>query len=308
MLPALFFFASLAAASVSNFDRASVPAICDEICTQVDELSGLCEVPDAKGRTKALFETQCFCTNDSFDVEKITSLCAACVHEWVPYYEDLNEKHKDDDDDGRDGNDRDDGDWEGDDEDRWYREGNDYSGWGDEDLAHIDRFMITCNFTSTTYSDDDWDAGSTATVQATPLRNMSQVTTTIAPAPTSDSGELTAHAPKRLDSAPPMVLNVSAATSAVLIGESTMASGLVKHHAPRRLLENGPGVQVISGARPECPSTFLEFGAGCARHGLAKREALVVVGSPRDYTVSGIAIGLAPFIIIVGSDFETIQD
>ncbi|KAJ3539439.1 hypothetical protein NM208_g5492 [Fusarium decemcellulare] len=191
MLPALFLFASLAAASVSNFDRASVPAICDEICTQVDELSDLCEAPDAKGRTKDLFETQCFCTNDSFDVEKITSLCAACIHEWVPYYEDLNEKHKDDDDDGdRDSDDWDDGDWEGDDEDRWYREGNDYSGWGDEDLAHIDRFMITCNFTSTTYSDDDWDAGSTATVQATPLRNMSQVTTTIAPAPTSDSGAL----------------------------------------------------------------------------------------------------------------------
>jgi hypothetical protein len=65
-----------------DLDAEDIPAPCAVICKPVRELTAICDVdgnrvPD--DHTEQLLEAQCICTNDSFDVAKITALCASCI-------------------------------------------------------------------------------------------------------------------------------------------------------------------------------------------------------------------------------------
>lgn len=65
-----------------DLDAEDIPAPCAVICKPVRELTAICDVdgnrvPD--DHTEQLLEAQCICTNDSFDVSKITALCASCI-------------------------------------------------------------------------------------------------------------------------------------------------------------------------------------------------------------------------------------
>ncbi|KAL1852775.1 hypothetical protein VTK73DRAFT_9168 [Phialemonium thermophilum] len=67
-----------------ELDAEDVPAPCAVICKPVRELSSICDVDDSRvpdDHTQSLLEAQCICTNDSFDVGKITALCASCIKE-----------------------------------------------------------------------------------------------------------------------------------------------------------------------------------------------------------------------------------
>lgn len=88
-----------------QLDNDDVPSACSTICKPVVDLTQACEVDlsgDNNDRTEDRLEAQCVCTNDSFNVSRITALCASCMSQNV------NNNDDDDDDD-----DNDDGDLEG---------------------------------------------------------------------------------------------------------------------------------------------------------------------------------------------------
>lgn len=77
----LFCSARLAYAGL-DLDAGDIPAPCAVICKPVRELTAICDVDGNRvsdDRTEDLLEAQCICTNDSFDVAKITALCASCI-------------------------------------------------------------------------------------------------------------------------------------------------------------------------------------------------------------------------------------
>lgn len=67
-----------------DLDAEDIPAPCAVICKPVRELTAICDVDDSRvsdDKTEHLLEAQCICTNDSFDVGKITALCASCIEQ-----------------------------------------------------------------------------------------------------------------------------------------------------------------------------------------------------------------------------------
>lgn len=76
---------SIAAAVVRadlELDSDDIPSQCTDICKPIRDLTKACDVDDdlvRNDRTEHLLEAQCICTNNSFDVANIASLCAACM-------------------------------------------------------------------------------------------------------------------------------------------------------------------------------------------------------------------------------------
>lgn len=70
-----------------DFDSDDIPSQCTTICKPIRDLTKACDVDDdviRDDRTEDLLEAQCVCTNNSFDVANIASLCAACVVQNAP--------------------------------------------------------------------------------------------------------------------------------------------------------------------------------------------------------------------------------
>ncbi|KAL2755345.1 hypothetical protein ACRALDRAFT_1082384 [Sodiomyces alcalophilus JCM 7366] len=79
--------ASLATVAFVNasfdLDSDDIPRQCRDVCDPVRRLGDICDVDDdpLDDRTEDLLEAQCYCTNDSFNVNRITAQCASCMHE-----------------------------------------------------------------------------------------------------------------------------------------------------------------------------------------------------------------------------------
>jgi hypothetical protein len=87
----LFISTSLA----EELNAVDVPGACTTICRPIVELTGTCNVdPEEAGGDEAkpdggndaveiddIIESQCICTNKSFDVARIAGLCASCIQE-----------------------------------------------------------------------------------------------------------------------------------------------------------------------------------------------------------------------------------
>lgn len=83
------------AKSALDFDFDDVPEPCVNICRPIATLVKQCDVDsDHKER---LLTNQCICTNKSFDVAKISALCADCMHQNVKTKRD-HDQHADADD------------------------------------------------------------------------------------------------------------------------------------------------------------------------------------------------------------------
>jgi hypothetical protein len=147
----------LARADVS-LDRDDIPRACDTICNPIVDLTRACDT-DLRGdrdREEDRLEAQCVCTNDSFNVARVASLCADCIHQNAPRD---NDDDDDDDDDRRD------------------------------DTKDIDDILYTCGFSSTTYVASAASAAvSGVTVDATRPTDASQLTTTIIAGATGTRG------------------------------------------------------------------------------------------------------------------------
>ncbi|KAH6886396.1 hypothetical protein B0T10DRAFT_608061 [Thelonectria olida] len=147
-----------------QLDNDDVPTACATICKPVVDLTRACEVDlrgDSNDRTEDRLEAQCVCTNDSFNVSRITALCADCMRQNV------NNNDNDDDDDDDD-NDIDDG-----------------------DLEDINDIMYTCGFASSSYASGSSTLAASITVNATAPTASSQLTTTIVPGNTASDRQVT---------------------------------------------------------------------------------------------------------------------
>lgn len=149
--------ASLARADF-DLDSDDIPSQCRDVCDPVRRLGDICDVDDDPfdDRTEALLEAQCYCTNDSFNVSRVTAQCASCLHE-----------HDDDDDDARDGR-----------------------GHGPGCFIpllsmclltplDVDDIMRRCGFSSTSYNEADIATVTNVDVQATRPTDADELTTTI---------------------------------------------------------------------------------------------------------------------------------
>jgi hypothetical protein len=95
-------------ADLSDFEIDNdVPNQCRDVCRPVADLSSRCEVDlndrdvgpgQSEDRWEDLLEAQCVCTNDSFDVARISGLCASCIQQNM-----RNDDDDDDDDDDMEG-------------------------------------------------------------------------------------------------------------------------------------------------------------------------------------------------------------
>lgn len=81
-----------------QLDSDDISQNCTSICRPVLELSRTCDVDDdavPDDLTEDRLSLQCICTNDSFDVQRFTGLCASCMQQNPVVNNDDN-----DDDDG----------------------------------------------------------------------------------------------------------------------------------------------------------------------------------------------------------------
>ncbi|KAK2597383.1 hypothetical protein QQS21_006007 [Conoideocrella luteorostrata] len=128
-----------------DFDSGDAPNECKAICGPIGQLSKQCDV-DLRSdidRDENRLQSQCICTNKSFNVGSIAALCADCMHQ------SYNKGGK------RDSNraDRD-------------------------DLKDIDRMLATCGFSSTKYSPEATSQVQGLTVSASRPTDISQLTRT----------------------------------------------------------------------------------------------------------------------------------
>lgn len=82
-----------------QLDSDDISTNCTSICRPVLELSRTCDVDDDNipdDLTEDRLNLQCLCTNNSFDVQRFTGLCASCMQQ-NPVVDNDN-----DDDDGPD--------------------------------------------------------------------------------------------------------------------------------------------------------------------------------------------------------------
>ncbi|ROT35055.1 hypothetical protein SODALDRAFT_321130 [Sodiomyces alkalinus F11] len=61
-----------------------IPTQCQNVCDPVRELGDICDIDDGPldDLTEDLIEAQCYCANESFNVNRITAQCASCLHEF----------------------------------------------------------------------------------------------------------------------------------------------------------------------------------------------------------------------------------
>lgn len=88
--PILLALAATAYADL-DIDVNDVPVTCQSICRPTLELSRTCDIDsDLVGGDLAEFqgEQACYCTNQSFDVGRITALCQSCVQQNAFEFED----------------------------------------------------------------------------------------------------------------------------------------------------------------------------------------------------------------------------
>ncbi|KAK7713261.1 hypothetical protein SLS64_004510 [Diaporthe eres] len=145
-----------------QLDSDDISQNCTSICRPVLELSRTCDVDDdaiPDDLTEDRLSLQCLCTNDSFDVQRFTGLCASCMQQ-NPVVD--NDTDNDDDD----GPDR-----------------------PDDNNRDINEILSRCGFQNATYSASDSNAANGVVVAATRPTNANQLTTTITggavgPAPT----------------------------------------------------------------------------------------------------------------------------
>lgn len=67
-----------------QLDSDGISQNCTSICRPVLELSRTCDVDDdsvADDLTEDRLSLQCLCTNNSFDVQRFTGLCASCMQQ-----------------------------------------------------------------------------------------------------------------------------------------------------------------------------------------------------------------------------------
>lgn len=103
-------FASLMVASFADdsrevdLDLDDVPNPCKTICRPLATLSDRCDtdLKNDNDRDEHLLQNQCICTNKSFDVAKISGLCADCMHQTYNNRHDGDDGDNDDDDDDDD--------------------------------------------------------------------------------------------------------------------------------------------------------------------------------------------------------------
>jgi hypothetical protein len=81
--------------STEELDAGDVPNACSTICQPIVQLTSICDVDprqteDSNGEnggddnvpeTDEAVESQCICTNTSFDVASIAALCASCIQQ-----------------------------------------------------------------------------------------------------------------------------------------------------------------------------------------------------------------------------------
>ncbi|OBR02073.1 Cap22 protein [Colletotrichum higginsianum IMI 349063] len=123
-----------------------IPIQCLAVCNPIFQLGRICEgerTVISNGPTEDRLEAQCVCTNTSFDVSKYAGLCASCMSQNVEDRDDL-----------------------------------EVADQNDKDINDI---LWTCGFPSTSYVPTASYASFTPSVQATPLTNSAQLTTTIDP-------------------------------------------------------------------------------------------------------------------------------
>lgn len=104
----LLSLAPLAARADLQVEAGDISTTCTSVCRPIRELSQTCDVDDDRvnnsDQIEAQLELQCICTNDSFDVARLTALCASCMQQ---------NPETDDDGDDDDDNDGDDNDLDG---------------------------------------------------------------------------------------------------------------------------------------------------------------------------------------------------
>lgn len=68
---------------VAAFATDDAPAQCKAICAPLGRLGDLCDVELANDNEvdEQRLQSQCVCTNKSFDVAKVAALCADCMHQ-----------------------------------------------------------------------------------------------------------------------------------------------------------------------------------------------------------------------------------
>ncbi|KAI3392132.1 hypothetical protein diail_6144 [Diaporthe ilicicola] len=142
-----------------QLDQDDISQNCTSICRPVLELSRTCDVDDAAAAddlTEDRLTLQCLCTNNSFDVQRFTGLCASCMQQNpVP-----------DDSDDNDADDR-----------------------PDDNNRDINEILSRCGFQNATYSAaSDANAANGVVVAATRPNNANQLTTTITGGPVATGG------------------------------------------------------------------------------------------------------------------------
>ncbi|KAK5043536.1 hypothetical protein LTR84_011438 [Exophiala bonariae] len=85
----------VAISSTEELNASDVPGACSTICQPIVQLTGICDVDprpsdngpgenggrDSTPETDEPIESQCICTNTSFNVSSIAALCASCIEQ-----------------------------------------------------------------------------------------------------------------------------------------------------------------------------------------------------------------------------------
>lgn len=172
-----------------DLDLDDTPSVCRDTCRPIAQLADRCHVDldgDDDDRQEDLLEAQCFCTNESFDVEATAALCHDCIRQ------NYNSTSNDWDDDNHDHDDHHDGDDSDDDhdhddhhdDDNTRRAKRDHDGNDDHDDSWDDirDIVRTCSFSSTSWSPSSTSATQTISVSADRPTDASQLTTTFSAA------------------------------------------------------------------------------------------------------------------------------